>query len=89
MAKWCETCAKCTVTGKYNGCDNSCPVFGKSFEELAEIAVKYEMLKSRLEYLKDCAKSVEENEDSVFEDERSMAASETREIIEILNNLEI
>ena len=89
MAKWCGTCAKCAITGEYNGCDDSCPVFGKSFEELAEIAVKYGMLKSRVEYLKDCTKSVEENEDSVFEDERSMATSEMREIVEILVGLEI
>lgn len=32
MSKWCEKCKR----EPYIGCDDSCPVFGLNFEELAE-----------------------------------------------------
>jgi hypothetical protein len=82
MAKWCETCYR----EHYAGCDDTCPAFGKDFEELAAIAIKYEDL---IRYLKDRAEAVRDNEDSVFADERGVAEYDTREIIDTLLNLEL
>lgn len=85
MAKWCETCYR----EPYVGCNVDCPVFGKDFDELAKMVIQYEKLKSRLEYLKSCAETVENYEDSVFSDYRSMAEHDMREIVDTLLDLEI
>ena len=85
MSKWCDTC----VREPYDGCNGDCPVCGKDFEELAKTVLQYEKLKSKLEYLKSCAETVENYEDSVFSDYRSMAEHDMREIVDILVGLEI
>ena len=88
MSKWCETCYRNALSKEWKSCDSTCPIFEKDFGELAEMTIKYENLKCRLSYLKDCAKSVRDNEDSVFADERSMAEHDAREIVDILLELE-
>ena len=85
MSKWCGTCHR----NEYIGCDKTCSVFGKDFDELAAIAIKYEVLKSKIKYLKDCAETIENNQDSIFSDERNMAESETRYVIDTLLSLEL
>lgn len=40
MSQWCDTCSLGKITGRYQSCGHDCPAFGKSFEELAEIALK-------------------------------------------------
>ena len=85
MSQWCGTCYR--NGDKYVSCNRTCSVFGKDFDELAEVAIKYENLKSKLEYLKNLAQSVSDNEDSVFADERGVAEHDTREIIDTLLNL--
>ena len=42
-----------------------------------------------LKYLQDTAKTVANYEDSIFEDERGMASSEARELVEVLLNLDL
>ena len=39
MSKWCDTCHRNKTNDKWNSCDNTCPVFGKNFEELAEMII--------------------------------------------------
>lgn len=36
MSQWCSYCKRIP----YDGCDSSCPVFGKSYGELAEAVLK-------------------------------------------------
>lgn len=36
MSKWCSTCYRNETTGEWKSCGEDCPVFGKSFEELAK-----------------------------------------------------
>ena len=35
MSKWCKTCFRNEATGEWQSCDESCPVFGKDFDDLA------------------------------------------------------
>ena len=40
MSKWCNTCYRNSITGIYESCNESCPIFGKTFEELvAEMVI--------------------------------------------------
>lgn len=48
-----------------------------------------EYFENKLKYLKDLAQSIEDNEDSVFADERGVAEYNTREIIDTLLGLEV
>jgi hypothetical protein len=43
MSKWCNTCYRNEITGKWKSCSEDCPVFGKSFEELAKIVIESEI----------------------------------------------
>lgn len=36
MSRWCNTCHLENVTGRYEPCDENCPVFGKDFNDLAK-----------------------------------------------------
>lgn len=38
MSRWCNTCHH----NEYQSCNKDCVVFGKNFEELAEIVIKQE-----------------------------------------------
>lgn len=57
--------------------------------EISLKELEYERLKSTLKYLKELAESIEDNEDSVFADERGVAEHDMREIIDTLLNLEL
>ena len=35
MSKWCNECHRNKLTGKWESCNASCPVFGLDFEDLA------------------------------------------------------
>jgi hypothetical protein len=39
MSKWCNTCHRNEITGEWRSCNRDCPVFGRYFEDLAEIVV--------------------------------------------------
>lgn len=41
MSKWCDTCYRNELTGEWKSCTKDCPVFGKSFEELARIVIGF------------------------------------------------
>ena len=36
MSKWCNTCYRNEATGEWEPCDESCPVFGMDFEDMAK-----------------------------------------------------
>ena len=36
MSKWCNTCYRNEATGEWEPCDQSCPVFGMDFEDMAK-----------------------------------------------------
>lgn len=57
MSKWCETCHRNKATGIWASCEPSCPVFGKDFEELAEMVVTNLESKSKLDKVKGFIKS--------------------------------
>ena len=41
MSKWCDTCYRNNITGINESCNEDCPIFGKSFEELvAEMVIR-------------------------------------------------
>lgn len=40
MSKWCNTCHRNDLKDKWNSCSSDCPVFGKDFDELAEIVIE-------------------------------------------------
>ena len=43
MSKWCDTCYRNEAIGEWKSCDDSCPVFGKHFEQLARYVVEREV----------------------------------------------
>ena len=45
MSKWCDTCYRNEITEECKSCSSDCPVFGKSFDELAKIVIKNEIEK--------------------------------------------
>ena len=45
MSKWCNTCYRNELTSEWKSCDSECPVFGKSFDELAKIVIDNEIEK--------------------------------------------
>ena len=52
MSKWCETCYRNNMSDEWKSCDDSCPVFGKYFEELAKFNIRAEeLLKACIELL--------------------------------------
>ena len=81
MSNWCNECHRNIMRGQWKSCENDCPVFGLSFEDLAK---QYLEAISKLKYLKDCAETVDKYEDDIFADYRYMAQSDMREIIDIL-----
>ena len=40
MSKWCNTCHRNELKDKWNSCSSDCPIFGKDFDDLAEIVIK-------------------------------------------------
>ena len=42
MSKWCDTCYRNEITGEWEPCDESCPVFGRYFGELAHHVISHE-----------------------------------------------
>ena len=40
MGKWCNTCHRNELKDKWNSCRNDCPIFGKDFDDLAEMVIK-------------------------------------------------
>ena len=36
MSKWCDNCYRNEIYDQWNSCSEDCPVFGKSYEELAK-----------------------------------------------------
>lgn len=40
MSKWCDTCNRNEMTGKWSSCSHECPICGKSFEELAKMVIE-------------------------------------------------
>ena len=36
MSKWCDYCYRNEIYNDWNSCSEDCPVFGKSYEELAK-----------------------------------------------------
>ena len=44
MSKWCNTCHRNELPDEWTSCDNECPVFGKSFDDLAKAVIKNEMM---------------------------------------------
>ena len=40
MSKWCNVCHRNESSEEWKSCDDSCPVFGKNFDELAKIVIK-------------------------------------------------
>lgn len=48
MSKWCDTCYRNKLTSEWKSCDSSCPVFGKSFEELAKIVIEYRIKENKI-----------------------------------------
>lgn len=47
MSKWCETCYRNEMTGEWKPCGNDCPVFGNYFEDIAKMAIKHNIEKSK------------------------------------------
>ena len=43
MSKWCSKCYRNEATGTYESCDESCPVFGMDFEDLAKRMIAVSM----------------------------------------------
>lgn len=40
MSKWCNTCHRNNLKDIWNSCSGDCPVFGKDFDDLAEMLIK-------------------------------------------------
>ena len=40
MAKWCNKCYRNELTGEWKSCNDDCPIFGKSYEELIKIVLE-------------------------------------------------
>lgn len=47
MSYWCNICQRNKITGVWQPCSEDCPVFGKHFEDLAEIVVSIKGIKIR------------------------------------------
>ena len=43
MSKWCSTCYRNEFTGEWQSCNDDCPVFGKSFDDLAKTVISNEI----------------------------------------------
>lgn len=52
MSRWCNSCV---YGGRYNQypCDNTCIIFGKDFEELAELVIELEYENKKLKECKE------------------------------------
>ena len=50
MSKWCDNCHRNEIYDEWNSCSKDCPIFGKSYKELAKdiIIMKYNMEELRL-----------------------------------------
>lgn len=62
MSKWCDTCYRNEITGEWEPCGESCPVFGRYFGELAHHVISHEVGKIKpyvKEYAADKIKSLE------------------------------
>lgn len=40
MSKWCNTCHRNELKDKWNSCRSDCLIFGKDFDDLAEMVIK-------------------------------------------------
>ena len=52
-------------------------------------AAKYDELKTKIKNIQDTIKSYELNEDSIFEDERCLAQSLLRDVIEDIKSIDV
>lgn len=53
MAKWCNTCNRNVITGEWQSCNDDCPVYGKSHDELAKIVVSIKEILTEVEGIAD------------------------------------